>query len=264
VRFLLSRRWLIFFVTVALAAWGAYALGQWQFHRLHDKREANHRIQRNLAAPPVPVSALLHVGRPGNPDDEWRRVTVHGRWDDAHTVVVKYQTSATGAPGVHVATPLVTPGGAAVVVDRGWMQTTNNGDTRPTTPKPDPGLVTVTGWVRENAGGGAATVTDLATRALSSAEVAKQVPYPVYGNVVDLARQSPTPARQLGAIEMPDDTGDGPHFFYGLQWWFFGGLAIFGFFFLMYDERQRALAAKTGSQRPQHPAVDREHHAGQE
>ena len=35
--------------------------------------------------------------------------------------------------------------------------------------------------------------------------------------------------------ELPD-LGNGPHFFYGLQWWFFGLLAVFGFFYLAYDE----------------------------
>ena len=34
---------------------------------------------------------------------------------------------------------------------------------------------------------------------------------------------------------MPD-LGEGPHFFYGLQWWFFGLLAVFGFCYLAYDE----------------------------
>ena len=36
-------------------------------------------------------------------------------------------------------------------------------------------------------------------------------------------------------MELPE-LNNGPHFFYGLQWWFFGVLAIFGFFYLLYDE----------------------------
>ena len=38
--------------------------------------------------------------------------------------------------------------------------------------------------------------------------------------------------------ELPD-LGNGPHFFYGLQWWFFGLLAVFGFGYLAWDERRR-------------------------
>ncbi|WP_246087087.1 hypothetical protein [Nocardioides humi] len=38
-------------------------------------------------------------------------------------------------------------------------------------------------------------------------------------------------------MELPE-LGEGPHFFYGLQWWFFGVLAIGGFAYLAWDERR--------------------------
>jgi cytochrome oxidase assembly protein ShyY1 len=38
--------------------------------------------------------------------------------------------------------------------------------------------------------------------------------------------------------ELPD-LGEGPHFFYGLQWWFFAALAVFGFGYLTVDEVRR-------------------------
>jgi cytochrome oxidase assembly protein ShyY1 len=238
VSFLLSRRWAVFFLLVAHGAWGAYLLGQWQFHRLEETRATNHRTAANLAAAPLPVSDVMAVGRDVPQHAEWRRVTIHGEYDDAHAIVLKYQTRD-GAAGVEVVTPLRTADGPAVLVDRGWMPTQNSGGTRPTLPASVEGPVTVTGYVRVNATGGAAQVADGETRAVSSETIATTVPYPVYGGVVDLASQAPRSARPLGATELPDDTSDGPHFFYGLQWWFFGALAIFGFFFLMYDEFQR-------------------------
>lgn len=252
--FLLTRRWLLFFLAVVLMAWGATWLGQWQFRRLHEKRHDNHVIAANLAAAPVPVDSLLRPGRPPGPRIEWRRVTVHGHWDDRHTVVVKYQTSADGSPGVHVATPLVTGGGRAVLVDRGWMASPNSGGVKPKLPPVTDGPVTVTGWVRQNATGDAADVAQLSTRALSSATVGTVVPYRLYAGVVDLARQSPPPVRPLGPIEMPDDTSDGPHFFYGLQWWFFGLLAVIGFVYLAYDEWKRPHGPQGDGSRP--PAED--------
>ncbi len=36
-------------------------------------------------------------------------------------------------------------------------------------------------------------------------------------------------------MELPE-LNNGPHFFYGLQWWFFGVLAVFGFCYLAFDE----------------------------
>lgn len=228
----------MFFVLVALGAWAAYVLGQWQFHRLEETRATNHRTAHNLAAAPLPVTDVLAVGREAPDHTEWRRVTIHGSYDDQHAVVLKYQTRD-GAAGVEVVTPLRTAGGAAVLVDRGWMATQNSGGERPTLPPSVSGPVTVTGYVRVNATGGATQVADGETRAVSSRTIAPTLPYPVYGGFVDLAAQAPRSTAPLGATELPDDTSDGPHFFYGLQWWFFGALAVFGFFFLMYDEFQR-------------------------
>lgn len=264
-RFLLTRRWLLFAVIVVGLAWLALQLGQWQFHRLDDRRSTNTTVATNLGATPLPVDRVLATDRAPTADDEWRRVTVHGQWDDAHSVVLKYQTRDAGA-GVDVLTPLVTADGSAVLVDRGWMSTGNSGATRPTLPPVTDGEVTVTGWVRRDATGGATRVSDLSTRAVSSAAVAEVVPYPLYRGFVDLAQESPRPGRHLAAVELPDDTSDGPHFFYGLQWWFFGALAVFGFCYLAFDEvRQRRRTRSTGSsQRTQHAAVHGQHGPGHE
>jgi cytochrome oxidase assembly protein ShyY1 len=266
VGFLLSRRWVLFAIAVVLMAWGAWALGQWQFHRLHERKHDNRVTAANLNDAPVPVDDLLSTRKATGERDEWRRVTVHGTWDNQHTVVLKYQTRDSAA-GVDIVTPLVTSGGAAVLVDRGWMGTENSGASRPKLPPVTDGQVTVTGWVRRDATGGATRVSDLSTRAISSARIADSVPYPLYRGFLDLAAESPAPPRPLDAVELPDDTSNGPHFFYGLQWWFFGALAIFGFCYLVWDElRQRRVSrAQTApSQRPQHAAVHGQHGPGDE
>lgn len=284
-RFLFTRRWVLFGVTVALLAWLATALGQWQFGRLDDRRALNELVSRNLDQAPAPADSLLRVGVNPAKDLEWRKVVVHGRWDDDHTIVLKYQTRD-GGPGIDVVTPLVTcqttdqrgnndPAddvcrvpGPAVLVDRGWMKTDNNGGERPQLPAAAPGQVTVVGWIRRNATGSAAEVNDLSTRALSSSKVSsvlntQTVGYDLYGGFLDLESEQPQPATTLAAVELPDDTSEGPHFFYGLQWWFFAALAIFGFGYLAYDERKQARAQRA-SQGAQHPAVDGQHHSGDE
>ena len=77
--------------------------------------------------------------------------------------------------------------------------------------------------------------------------------------------KTPAAATPLVRAELPD-LGNGPHFFYGLQWFFFGVLAVFGFFFLAYDERNKRRAARepAGSEGADHPAVDRQHRAADE
>ena len=261
-RFLLSRRWLLFALTVAALAWGASLLGQWQFHRLDERRAENRLVATNLQRPPVPIDDVLAAGRPAREHDEWREVVVHGTWDDAHTIVIKYQTRD-GAPGVDVVTPLRTDSGTAVLVDRGWLATQNNGGTRPHLPAATTGPVTVIGWVRVDGSGGSTTVSDLAARSISSTAAAKVLPYRLYGGFLDVHTESPAPAKALQPTELPDDTSEGPHFFYGLQWWFFGALAVIGFGYLAYDEWRRARAARE-SERSQHATVDGQHHSGDE
>ena len=271
VRFLLSRRWVLFALAVAFLAWAATLLGQWQFHRLQERKHDNRVIARNLAAAPVPIEEVLSRQQAPRPDDEWRRVTAHGTWDDQHTIVLKYQTRDMGA-GVDVVTPLVTDTGTAVLVDRGWMSSENSGSVRPKLPEATPGKVAITGWVRQDATGGATEVHDLSTRAISSRAAADVVPHPLYRGFVDLEEETPTPSRRLEPVELPDDTSNGPHFFYGLQWWFFGALAVVGFCYLAWDEWRRRREEREERQRPRSrasegpelPAVDREHHTADE
>jgi cytochrome oxidase assembly protein ShyY1 len=250
--FLFSRRWILFAVVVGLLAWAAWWLGEWQFHRLDERKERNEIVERNVDAEPVPVDDVLAVGEPVDDDEQWRRVTAQGEYDVANTVVVRYRTRE-GASGVDVVVPLVTDDGTALIVDRGWMATDNRATTPDDVPAPPSGQVTVTGWVRQDATGDSTTVTDHSTRSISSEAIGEELDLTTYGGFVDLDSEDPEAAEPLEQVELPD-LGSGPHFFYGLQWWFFGLLAIFGFGYLAYDEWRRPR-----SERPEHASVDGEH-----
>ena len=267
--FLVSRRWALFAVTVVVLAYGCWWLGQWQFDRLQTRETTNSRTTENLRAAPAPVGEVIAVGRPASPRDEWRRVTATGTYVADRSFVIRYQTRE-GASGVDIVTPLRTEEGPALLVDRGWMKTGNVGADSVDAPAPSSGRVTVVGWVREDARGDAAAVADRSARAVSSVEMAKHLDTPVYGGFVDVEKETPAPRTALVRAELPD-LGNGPHFFYGLQWWFFGLLAVFGFCYLAYDERRRLRAGDGAGSSPaaasegsDHPAVDREHRAGHE
>jgi cytochrome oxidase assembly protein ShyY1 len=263
VGFLVSRRWAMFAIVVVVLGYGCYLLGRWQFHRLHDRETTNAQVRHNLSAAPTPVDDVLAAGRPAHERDEWRRVTATGTYLPDKSVVIRYQTRD-GASGVDIVTPLETRSGTDLLVDRGWMRTDNVGSAKVDAPAPPPGTVTVVGHVRVDATGDATTVTDGSARAISSTAIARSTGLDVYGGFLDAEKETPAPDKALVKAELPD-LGNGPHFFYGLQWWFFGLLALFGFCYLAWDER-RKLRSPAGrpSQGPEHPSVDSQHHAGDE
>ena len=248
VRFLFTRRWVLFALAVVVLAYGAYWLGEWQFHRLEDRRERNAQTVQNLDRPPVPVDQLLAAGRPVSFEDEWRQVRATGRYLADRSIIVRYQTRD-GASGVDVVTPLDSGAGAPLLlVDRGWVQTGNAGDASPEVPEPPSGQVTVEGWVRADATGDSTVVTDRSTRSISSSAIGDALDAEVYGGFVDVTRESPEPAEPLQHADEPD-LSEGPHFFYGLQWWFFGALAVFGFGYLAWDERRKLRAGEPTKER---------------
>jgi cytochrome oxidase assembly protein ShyY1 len=233
-RFLLSRRWLLFAIVVVLLAYSAWWLGGWQFRRLHDRKAENAIVRTNEHRAVAPVGDVLRPDRDPSGQDEWRVVSATGSYDTARTVVIRYRTRD-GVQGVDVVVPLVTADGTALLVDRGWLETDPSGADRGDIPAPPDGEVDVTGYVRDNGSGDSTRVADLSARAISSDAIGPAIGHPVYGGFVELRSEDPEPDTRLESVELPE-LDNGPHFFYGLQWWFFGLLAIFGFFYLLYDE----------------------------
>ncbi|MCW2767365.1 MAG: hypothetical protein JWO11_3324 [Nocardioides sp.] len=255
---MLSRRWLLFAVAIVLVAYATWWLGEWQFHRLADRKASNQVVLRNEAQPPTPVGEVLAADRPVDKTDEWRIVSATGEYDVADTVIVRYRTRD-GESGVDVVVPLVTANGTALLVDRGWMATANGSADPASTPAPPSGEVQVTGWVRADGTGSSTQVTSHSVRAISSVAIGRALERTVYGGFVELRSEDPGPATPLEKVELPT-LDNGPHFFYGLQWWFFGVLALFGFFYLMYDEWRngargdregRSLPKRAGPKGPQ-------------
>lgn len=258
---MLSRRWLLFAVTVAVLAALAWRLGVWQFHRLDEREASNAIVERNVAAPPVPVDEVLEPGVEVSKTEEWKRVTATGEYDADNTVVVRYRTRD-GEAGVDVVVPLRTRQGPVLLVDRGWIAAPNRAADVSGLPSPPAGQVTVSGWVRADASGDSTRVSEGSVRSISSTAIGAALDLEVYGGFVDLDSEDPAPAEPLAKAELPD-LDNGPHFFYGLQWWFFGLLAVFGFGYLLYDEWRGPDRPRGRSHRwlqgTEHAPVDRQH-----
>ncbi|GAB2977221.1 SURF1 family cytochrome oxidase biogenesis protein [Nocardioides montaniterrae] len=235
-RFLLSRRWVLFFLAVILLGYGCWWLGEWQFHRLENRKHENATIRANYEQSPVPVGDVLSPNHTVADDDEWKVVTATGTYDAADTIIVRYRSNDDGDPGVDVAVPLKTADGTSLLVDRGWLHTSSDVPAPSEVPAPPSGTVTVTGWIRQDWSGTSTTVSNHSVRALSGKVIGQALGLPMYDGFLQLKSEDPKPATALSPNDLPD-LGNGPHFFYGLQWWFFGILAAGGFGYLAWDER---------------------------
>jgi cytochrome oxidase assembly protein ShyY1 len=103
--------------------------------------------------------------------------------------------------------------------------------------------------VRQHASGSATTVSDGAARSISSDEIGATLPYPVYDGFVERTDESPS----ASPAPKPDDGPDlssGPHFFYGVQWFFFALLALGFWGYFAYAEYQESSARAA-----RHPAA---------
>lgn len=245
--FLLSRRWLGFGAFVVALSVTCVFLGMWQHDRHEQRQERNARIEAHAAADPVPVEEVARPGESWESEAEWTRVTATGHYDPDHEVVVKFQQRGS-SPGVDVVTPLVLDSGVAVLVDRGWWGTRNTAEKPDDIPAAPSGTVEVTGWLRANstADGQAITPENGQVRAIHSEAVAETVPYDLLDGYVALREQDP-PTEGLSPAE-PPDLGIGVNLFYSWQWYFFAGLAVFGFFwFLRAELKERREKAVTPS-----------------
>lgn len=92
-------------------------LGTWQLQRLSWKTELIAYRQAQLAA--APVTLPDDVSGEGTAAFEFRRVTVSGAF--LHDREIFLAATRQGKVGFRVITPIRRPGGAVVLVDRGWV-----------------------------------------------------------------------------------------------------------------------------------------------
>lgn len=236
-RFLLNRRWLGLLVFVLVFGAVCFRLGLWQIHRLDDRFDRNDLITDHFQVAPVDLDAAAPVGTTIDGTNEWTRVLLRGTYAVDYSVSVKF-TTRDAAPGVDVVVPLRLDDGTAILVNRGWMETINSNQ-RPELPAPPSGEVSVEGWLRQDnkAGGDAVRVFDRQVRAIDSTGLAEYMPYELRDGYVNAQGESPEAATAL-AVEPEPELGQGVHFFYALQWWFFGLLGFSGYIWFAIVERR--------------------------
>ncbi|WP_336217062.1 SURF1 family cytochrome oxidase biogenesis protein [Nonomuraea sp. LPB2021202275-12-8] len=241
-RFLLTPRWVALHIVVLLVIPAFVFLGRWQFGRFEERSANSDVVTGNMTSAPVPLGELAGPGQPVKESDRFKNVAVSGTYDIEHGLVVRRRPQD-GRPGFYVLTPLVTGGGQAVLVNRGWVKAGATADTPPEVPAPPTGQVSVTGRLRP---GETEESSGLRERPglppgqvllIDPAKIGQTLPYQLVGGYVELTEQRPESPSAPEPVPAPDvGAGGGLNLAYGVQWWLFIGIAIGGWVLLIRRE----------------------------
>jgi surfeit locus 1 family protein len=246
----LSRREVLAGVFALLVAAVCVRLGFWQLDRLEQRRARNAALAAALAEPPVVLDEATVRAIEDDPARFVnRRVAASGAYDPAGEVVLRGRVHD-GRPGVHLATPLVLEGGAAVLVLRGWVPSPDGASVDPR-PYAEPGRRTVEGVLQAvpvtEDGGAPSTSTanrvrTLTHRRLDLPSLRSRSPRPLLPLYL---QQLPGPdsTRAVPPVRVPlPERSNGPHLSYAVQWFSFAAIALAGYAVLVLLPRRKRLS----------------------
>ena len=233
-----------------VAATSAILLGLWQYDAWQTGRDL---AARDLATTrPVSLADALQPDAAFPNDQVGRPVTFGGAWLPESTLLVS-DRDLDGRTGFWVVTPVAVcppgPSGVgcgeapAILVVRGWSPTRD-------VPAPPTGRVDVTGWLQPGEGRGLPD-PDPADDVLPEMRIASAIQHveqDLYGGYV-IARPG-TDAATPGlepvtpeSLPQPGSMTSIRNLLYAVEWWVFGGFALFLWWRWVRDETERAAAA---------------------
>jgi surfeit locus 1 family protein len=223
-------------VCVAVAG----VLGTWQLHAWQDRRAAEARDL--TAATPVPLAEALGPDEPFPGTLVGQPVDLQGTWVPGATVLVGGREHD-GREGYWVVTPLaVGDGSAAIPVVRGWTP-------ERTTPVEPRGEATLVAWLQPPEGAAAPDddPTDDVLTSLRVADLVQRVDVDLYGAyAVAREGQDGLAAADLDQLPPVGQFTAVRNLLYALEWWIFGGFAVF----VWWRHLRDTLAAEDGAELP--------------
>jgi cytochrome oxidase assembly protein ShyY1 len=262
-RTLLSPRMLGLHLLGVVAVTAAVLLGLWQYDAWRTGRDLEARDLANASA--LPLDDVMTSDATFPADQVGRPVSFTGTWVPQSTVLVS-DRRLDGRTGWWVVTPVAVcaDGGAracdtapAMLVVRGWSAS------RTDVPDPPTGRVDLTGWLQPGEGAGIPDPDpgDDVLPELRIASAIQHVDQDLYGGYV-IARDA-APAQGITAglepvtpdsLPKPDVTTKLRNILYAIEWWVFGGFALFLWWRWVRDELDRVRAASAADE----PAQDAE------
>ncbi|WP_246179947.1 SURF1 family protein [Kocuria coralli] len=234
--FLLSGRWIAWFLLCCIGAVLCLYLGSWQMSRADAMTARNDLIVNNYDAAPLTDDDAVGALTGFDGSQQWHPVELTGSYLPEDTLVVRNRAHE-GVIGYEVLVPFQVTSGEIVALDRGWIPTSEAGDGSPSEiPAPPAGEVTVTARLqpaetdlrRDSAEGQIASVSVEQAAELTGLPLVTDA----YGQV---ATEEPAPAAAPESFSMPD-LDYGPNLSYALQW---DAFAVLVFVAYGYSARQK-------------------------
>ncbi len=208
----------------------AVLLGFWQVEAWQERRDAEARDLTQ--ARPVPLTDVLGRDDPFPGDKVGQPVTLRGTWLDTGTVFVSGR-ERDDVDGFWMVTPLGLPDDAAIPVVLGWVADLDSSPPAPT------GESEFVGWLQPPDGTGTRDddPTDDVVPQLRTADLVQLVDQDLYGAYA-VARDglAGLPAADLAELPEAGRFTALRNLLYGIEWWIFGGFAIFVWWRWVRDE----------------------------
>jgi cytochrome oxidase assembly protein ShyY1 len=232
--FLLRPGWIALVVAVIIFAGACFwILSPWQFGRNSERSAQNSEIVTAVDDAPVPLRRLLQPGEEPSAANDWRSVTMSGRYlPSAETVARLRQVQDQAA--YEILTPFRLDSGQVMLVDRGWVSP-DNGQVPAYAPAPT-GHVTLTARMHpEESDPHRPPLTEQGHRevySINTTVVSGLTGLHVEPGYFTLISGQPG---VLQSLPLPQ-VDSGPFLSYALQWIVFGVMALFGLGFFTWRE----------------------------
>ena len=219
-------------IAVVVCLIGAY----WQLDVYRAEQDAG-RAERS-AAPARPLTDVLGPDEGLTNEMVGARVTADGQYAPAGQQILVSGRSDAGRDGYWVVSPLILETGSAILVVRGWTD-------REQLPPVPSAPVTVTGSLEpgEQPGADADLGPDRVVDSIRIPSLVGQLPYDLYSAMLIRTEQDPAPAD--GLVPVDPSAPDAPwteglrNLVYALQWMVFAAFAVFMWWRICADQRDR-------------------------
>lgn len=237
------RRWAPWAVLVIVFSLATSLLSWWQFDRRQDRVAKIEMVQANYDKPVVPLAELDWVELDGEPINEWRPVSVSGRYLVSDALIVRNRPLS-GQPGFLQLVPLELSDGSILMVERGWLAAGDPVTVPATNPLPDSQDRELTVRLRaaEQDLGRAAVAGQLASLNFESLrdKYGPGLITEFYGRLI-----AESPAMEANPRPMPKPSlNEGNHLSYALQWILFGIMAFIALIWAIRNERRIRLESE--------------------